>query len=251
MSEQQTITGWHFAGAKLRDGRPLPRKGETLTHKGAVVPCESGFHLSERAIDALGFAPGLMVARVRGGGVMVPHGDPVDKRACETRTCLSEYVNARAVIVELAETWVRRALRIHAAPAMRAAGLIAEADTLASLPADISMDAASAAASDAARAASNAAARAAARDAWDAARAARAASNAASDAARAASNAASAAASDAWDAARAASYAASAASDASAAARAAARAASEAAEKELQNTELETALMALEKRETP
>jgi len=186
ITQTQTITGWHFAGATLRDDRPLPKTGEKLTHTGAVVPCNSGYHLSERAIDALGFAPGLMVARVRGGGVTVPHGAPVDKWACETRTCLSEYVDARAVIGELAETWARRALRDHAATALRAAGLTTEADKLASLPDNVSMAAAGAAA-------------VATRDA-------------------------------AWDAAWAAG---------------AAGAAARAAENELQNKELETALMAL------
>lgn len=90
------VTCWHFAGATLRDGRPLPKAGETLTHDGPVIPCESGFHGSVRAIDALGYAPGAMVARVRLSGTVVAHDK--DKHAASARTNLTDYVDASRVL---------------------------------------------------------------------------------------------------------------------------------------------------------
>src|SRR3990167_10769968 len=73
-----TILGWHFTdGTKLShgDGRPIV-VGETLSVEGPLVACHHGLHLSERAIDALGYAPGPWVWRVEGWGDAVRRGDP-------------------------------------------------------------------------------------------------------------------------------------------------------------------------------
>jgi hypothetical protein len=94
------VIGWHFAESKLRDGSPLPRSGETLTHEGAVVPCQSGYHASGRATDALAYAPGAMVARVRLSGTVIAHG--ADKHAASERTNLTDYVDATRVLHEFA-----------------------------------------------------------------------------------------------------------------------------------------------------
>ena len=81
------MIGWHFTkGLFLRDGRRLPAVGETLRHDGPLVPCESGLHFSERAIDALQYAPGAMCHRVEGSGEMLPHGG--DKWCARERTIL-------------------------------------------------------------------------------------------------------------------------------------------------------------------
>ena len=96
------VTGWHFAGKTLRDGRPLPRKGDTLKHDGDVVPCKSGLHASKRAIDALQYFPGPMMAQVRLSGTIVPHGNPVDKYAASERENLTDYVDATRVLHEFA-----------------------------------------------------------------------------------------------------------------------------------------------------
>jgi hypothetical protein len=201
------VIGWHFAGMALRDGSPLPRKGRVLRHKGAVVPCESGYHASERAIDALQYAPGAMVARVELRGAVVAHGLPVDKHAASERKMLSGYVDATRTLHEFACWCAVRALdaaeargcsvdkRSRAAIAVKLAwldGKATDADLAAARDAAwAATDADLAAARDAARDAARAAARAAARDAaWAAALAAALA--AARDAARAA----------AWDAAR-------------------------------------------------
>ena len=214
------VIGYHFAGATLRDGRPLPRKGDVLTHEGGVVPCESGLHASEHALDALGFAPGAMVARVRLSGVVIAHGG--DKYAASVRENLTDYMDATRTLHEFA-CWCatqtldreeaagrivdprsRRAVAVKldwlggratdgqlaaAGAAARAAAWDAAWDAAGAAAGDAAWDAAWAAAWDAAWAAAGAHAWAHAWDAaWDAARAA--AWAAARDAARAAARAA-------------------------------------------------------------
>ena len=202
------IRVWHFAGKTLRDGRPLPRRGDVLKHDGPVVPCESGLHGSERAIDALGYAPGPLVALCELGGEVVAHGS--DKHAASERHYLTGYVDATRVLHEFACWCATQALngvearggkvdpRSRAAIATKLAwldGKAADADMAAAW--DAARDASWDAASDAAWAATRAAAMAAAWDAaWDATRdAARAA---AWDATRDAAMAAACGA--AWDA---------------------------------------------------
>jgi hypothetical protein len=76
------IQGWWFAkvpesGQPVRlphgDGRAV-MVGETLSVDEPIVLCEHGLHASVRAIDALRYAPGSMVARVELSGHVV-HGD--------------------------------------------------------------------------------------------------------------------------------------------------------------------------------
>src|SRR5690606_24551751 len=55
---------YHFVGATLRDGRPVPPDGEWLVHDGPVVLRESGLHASRRPWDALQFAPGATLCLV-------------------------------------------------------------------------------------------------------------------------------------------------------------------------------------------
>ena len=62
------IQGWHFVGSTLRDGRPVPADGEILTHGSEVIICRSGFHGSEKLIDALVYAPGNTICRVEAWG---------------------------------------------------------------------------------------------------------------------------------------------------------------------------------------
>ena len=90
---------WHFAGEILRDGEPLPKKGDVLTHEGAIKCCESGYHGSTRAIDALEYAPGTMVARVRLSGDMESQSD---KHCARVRENLTDYVDATRVLHEFA-----------------------------------------------------------------------------------------------------------------------------------------------------
>lgn len=195
-----TVLAWHFTGDKLRDGRPLPADGETLRHDGPLVMCRSGFHASERMIDALAYAPGPVVWRVRCGVGIERETDKIlctDKLLCRERTGLWHYdatevlgVGARQFAMDVAHLWdmppiVRRYLEMGDQ-------IIREAARIAAW---VAWDAAlQASARGAAMAAWNAAApEASVRATWDAARnAVRAAARAARDADRNAP--------DAWDA---------------------------------------------------
>jgi hypothetical protein len=85
MSHAKTILGWWFAAEpKLPngDGRPVV-VGEKLTVDGEIVLCKRGLHASRRAIDALQYAPGALVCRVRLSGTIVEDND---KCAASERT---------------------------------------------------------------------------------------------------------------------------------------------------------------------
>ena len=66
---------WHFLAAgpdgqpELRDGRQLV-VGEWYEHDGPLVMCESGYHASVLAIDALSYAPGQWVSLVEIDGTV-------------------------------------------------------------------------------------------------------------------------------------------------------------------------------------
>ena len=189
----KAVLGWWFA-AVPEEGKPLilPRGdgrevcvGETLTVEPPIVPCERGLHASVRAIDALEYAPGSLVCRVRLSGEIVAHGG--DKHAASERTVLW-MADATRILHEFS-VWVARsallrerqlgrepdkrsweALRVkalwirgEATDAQLAAARDAAWDAARAAARDAAWDAAWAAAWDAARAAARDAARAAAR----------------------------------------------------------------------------------------
>ena len=94
------MRAWHFVGASLRDGSPVPADGVLLRLGGQPIPCERGLHASEHPFDALRFAPGPHLCLVECGGVIVPHGSPVDKIACQERTIIARMDNAIEVARE-------------------------------------------------------------------------------------------------------------------------------------------------------
>jgi hypothetical protein len=168
-----------------------------------------------------------MVSRVRLFDANV--GD--DKAVGCERLALTDYVDARQVVLELAARWAHRAISVHAAHALRSAGLTEHADRLAAIPAWRWDDRERAsAAADAAYAAARAA------DAAYASRGAAYASRGAAYASRAAD------AADAAYASRGAAYAAAYAAAAYADAAAYAYTYAYAAEENQQNTELEHAM---------
>jgi hypothetical protein len=63
----QMHLGWHFC--KMKDGVPVLhdgtslRIGHTYEHAGPLEMCRSGYHDSERVIDALKYAPGSYLCR--------------------------------------------------------------------------------------------------------------------------------------------------------------------------------------------
>ncbi len=82
-----TDIAWHFTGDKLRDGSPIPPIGHTLVHAGKIEMCVSGYHWSRTPFQALNYAPGPLLHKVRvGGTIMEKDGD---KGVSSERTILA------------------------------------------------------------------------------------------------------------------------------------------------------------------
>jgi len=93
------MMAWHFCnigpvGPVLRDGQPLPAPGVELRHDGPLVLCSSGLHASRLLYDALEYAPGPYICRVRLGGTIIRDKDKV---VATSRTVLWGY-DATAVL---------------------------------------------------------------------------------------------------------------------------------------------------------
>ena len=96
-------------GDTLRDGRAIPPDGMTLIHGGPLGMCISGLHASRHIIDALIYAPGQTVCRVRCGGRVV---ESEDKLICTERTILWRLdatdilrATARRVALDVIHLW--------------------------------------------------------------------------------------------------------------------------------------------------
>jgi hypothetical protein len=206
---KRPILAWHFVGDKLRDGSPIPADGVTLHHTDPLVLCESGLHASVKAYDALKYAPGHMLCRVRCSGQVLKSDD---KLVCSERTIVWRAdatvmmrLFARQCALDVAHLWdmpdvVRQYLEtgdetLRDAAWTATSGVAAQA---AASGREAAWDAARAAAWAAARDAAWAAADAA----WAAAQAAAAARAAARSGAQAAARAATAARAVEWTAAR-------------------------------------------------
>lgn len=112
------VLGWHFIGdsGRLRyyDER-TPKRGMTLRGpRGAemlyTAPklCRCGFHASCRILDAMKYAPGERLARVRVSGKVAQASDKV----CGTeRKALTDYVGVFKTFREVAVKVVRRAMK--------------------------------------------------------------------------------------------------------------------------------------------
>lgn len=96
---KEPILAWHFVGATLRDGRPVPKDGKLLKFDGIPVICERGLHASIHPFDALTYAPGSTICRVKCAGTVV-HEE--DKLACTERTIV-----ARADATEMLRYFAR------------------------------------------------------------------------------------------------------------------------------------------------
>jgi hypothetical protein len=174
------MTAYHFVGATLRDGRPVPADGEWLEHVGPIVMCETGLHASLRPWHALLYAPGETLCRVEMDGDIV-HGN--DKLVARRRRIVQRadvtdalWVFSRDEALRVAHLWecpplVRQfletgdeSLRAAAWAAASAAARDAACAAAWAAACAAAWDAASAAARAAAWAAASAATRAAARD---------------------------------------------------------------------------------------
>ena len=103
-------TGWHFTASATegRDGWPL-QAVERLPKGTKPELCEVGLHASRRALDALRYAPGPFVSRVRLSGVVVVGDD----KACGTvRTRLAGPVDVSRELRLFAADCAERVLPI-------------------------------------------------------------------------------------------------------------------------------------------
>ena len=199
------VNAYHFVGATLRYGPPIPADGEWLIHEGPVVICKTGLHASLHPFDALQYAPGATLCMVECEDIVTKQPD---KFVCRRRRIVKR-IDATELLWKASRQYALSVIHLWNAPEVvreyletgdeskRAAARAAVLDAAWAAALDAAWDAARAAAWAAARAAAGAAAwDAPGAAAWDAAWAA--AWDAAWDAARAAAWDA------AWDAARAA-----------------------------------------------
>ncbi len=169
------MKAWHFIGATLRDGRPLPDNGEALRHDGNLIMCRQGLHASIRIIDALTYAPSNTICRVKVSGHETQGHD--DKIVCRERTILWR-LDAEPVLRKFARFCALDVVHLWNAPNIVVQFLKSGDEGIRAAARAAAWAAARDAARDAARNAARDAAWNAARDAaWNAAR------NAARDAA--------------------------------------------------------------------
>lgn len=86
--KKDTMLGWHWLAEdrRLRFGtREVVEVSQTYTAEGPLVICKNGVHASRRALDALEYAPGPVICRVRLSGE-IQHD--TDKSVARSRTVL-------------------------------------------------------------------------------------------------------------------------------------------------------------------
>jgi hypothetical protein len=178
MKTPKQITGYHFTGDTLRDGRPIPTVGAWLKHEGDIIVCQSGLHASKHPFDALQYAPGNKLHKVILRGDLQTHGEPIDKYVGRERKILAT-IDAEKLLRDFARGSALKVMHLWNAPeivkdyletgdeSLRAAARDAAWDTAWAVARDAAWDAAWDTAWDAAWAV----ARYSARDAaWDTAR---------------------------------------------------------------------------------
>jgi hypothetical protein len=75
LKHTKPFLAWHFVSDKLRDGRDIPADGVKLKQDGKLVMCETGLHASRVLLDALSYAPGCTVCRVKVSGNVIEDDD--------------------------------------------------------------------------------------------------------------------------------------------------------------------------------
>jgi len=100
------VLAWHFLAAdrRMAHENEIVKPGYIYTCDGDLRLCESGLHASVRAIDAICYAPGPTVCRVRCSGEII-HGD--DKLVSRNREVLW-MENASSVLRLIAAECVRK-----------------------------------------------------------------------------------------------------------------------------------------------
>jgi len=93
------IQAWHFVGATLRDGRPIPKDGEWLKCDESLVMCKTGLHASRHPLDALQYAPGDTLCLVDCAGEVIEQDDKL--------VCSQRRIVARMDVTELCRYFAR------------------------------------------------------------------------------------------------------------------------------------------------
>ena len=107
-----TILAYHFVGATLRDGSPIPPDGEWLEYVGDIRICESGYHASVEPFDALHYAPGNTLCLVECDDVVAQQSD---KLVCRRRRIMARF-DAADFLWEAARAWALEVAHLWAAP---------------------------------------------------------------------------------------------------------------------------------------
>jgi len=110
-----SLIGWHFAEESRRlrygDGREIV-VGKTHRVKCVPVLCEIGLHASERAFDALKYAPEPILYRVQLGGKIVRGND---KAVATSRKYLAE-IDATPILRQFARKCALKVIHLWDAP---------------------------------------------------------------------------------------------------------------------------------------
>ena len=106
------MIAYHFCGATLRDGRPIPADGEWLVHEGQVTICETGLHASSHPFDALQFAPGATLCIVECEDIVTEH---VDKLVCRRRKIVKR-IDATELLWKASREYAKSVLHLWDAP---------------------------------------------------------------------------------------------------------------------------------------
>ena len=164
------IRAYHFVGATLRDGSPIPADGEWLEFADQCVMCNSGLHASRHPFGALQYAPGATLCLVECENI---DSEQTDKLVCRRRRIVARF-DATDVLWTMARWSALQVIHLWNAPQVVREYLTTGDESLRAAARDAARDAARAAAWNAAWNAAWAAAQTAARDAaqdaaWDAA----------------------------------------------------------------------------------
>jgi hypothetical protein len=149
------VRGYHFVGATLRDGRPVPEDGEWITESPPIKICEKGLRASRHVADALRHAPGTILCLVELRHIV---DEQADKVVAQDRKIIARF-DAADLLRADARASARNVLHLWRAPDVVKRYLESGDETLrveARLAADAAADAAYAAA-DAAYVAADAA----------------------------------------------------------------------------------------------
>ena len=106
------MDAWHFTSDTLRYGFPIPEPGYVLRHTGPLKPGLSGLHASLNIMDALEYADGPRLHRVRLGGEIIHDGD---RMVAEERTIIWS-INATKILSACARHWALEVAHLWDAP---------------------------------------------------------------------------------------------------------------------------------------